>query len=181
MKTFRLILPAMMLVLFSISGYSQDTKAECRRARREERRETRRLERAIFDTLRLRRMEADTVNVGYGYIKKRNLTTSVSQVTVGGNEVNGYTHIAEYLAGRVPGLSVIKSGGGYKYVIRGVNTIYGSTDPLFIVDGMEVVDIDYLNPRDVQSVEVLKDASASIYGTRGACGVIIITTRQTVD
>lgn len=179
MKALRFILPALMM-LVSVSGYSQDTKAE-RRARRMERREMRRLERAIMDSFRLQSMENDTVNVGYGYVRKKDLTTSVSRLSVGDNEMSSYTHIAEYLAGRVPGLSVTKTGSGYRYLIRGVNTIYGSNEPLFVVDGMEVMDIDYLNPRDVQSVEVLKDASASIYGTRGACGVILITTKRTAD
>lgn len=169
-----------MLVLFTVSGYSQDIRSE-RKVRRAERREMRRLERAIMDSLRLLSMENDTVNVGYGYVRKKDLTTSVSRLSVGENEMSSYTHIAEYLAGRVPGLSVTKTGSGYRYLIRGVNTIYGSNEPLFVVDGMEVMDIDYLNPRDVQSVEVLKDASASIYGTRGACGVILITTKRTAD
>ena len=75
------------------------------------------------------------------------------------------------------GLSVYKRGSTYKYVIRGINSINASTDPLFIVDGSAVNDISYLSPKDVKSVEVLKDASASIYGSRGACGVIIITTK----
>jgi TonB-dependent SusC/RagA subfamily outer membrane receptor len=59
-----------------------------------------------------------------------------------------------------------------------VNTINGTSEPLLIVDGVEVMDISFLNPRDVASVDVLKDASASIYGVRGAFGVIIITTRK---
>ena len=80
--------------------------------------------------------------------------------------------------GRVPGLSVYQEGDGYKYVIRGVSTLYGSSDPLFIVDGVETDNIDHISPRDVSSVEVLKDGSASIYGTRGANGVILITTKR---
>ena len=77
----------------------------------------------------------------------------------------------------MPGLIVRKVGGSYKFTIRGINSINSSTDPLLIVDGCTVDDIDYLNPKDIKSVEVLKDASASIYGSRGACGVILITTK----
>lgn len=179
MKNLRFVILALMMFV-TVSGYSQDTKAE-RRSRRAERREMRRIERAVIDSLRLLSMENDSVNVGYGYARKKDLTTSVSRLSISRNEISSYTHIAEYLAGRVPGLSVTKTGSGYRYLIRGVNTINGSNDPLFVVDGMEVMDIDYLNPRDVQSVEVLKDASASIYGTRGACGVILITTKRTAD
>lgn len=81
--------------------------------------------------------------------------------------------------GKVPGLLVQKVGGTYKFVIRSTATIYGDTDPLFVVDGVRTDDISYLNPNDVDHVEVLKDAaSASIYGTEGGNGVILITTRR---
>ena len=180
MKNLKIMFAALMLLALAVPGYSRDRKAE-RRARREERREIRRIERAVFDSLRMLSLEDDSINVGYGYVRKKDLTTSVSQLSVDDKEINSYTHIAEYLSGRVPGLSVVKTGGEYKYLIRGITTINGSNDPLFVVDGMEVMDIDYLNPRDIKSVEVLKDASASIYGTRGACGVVIITTRREVE
>lgn len=170
MRTFIVVIS---ILLIAFSADAQDRKAE-RRARREERR----IERALLDSLRLHRIEEDSVNVGYGYVKKKNLTSSVSKVSMDQVQVGSYTNIGEYLAGRVPGLVVQKTGSGYKYTIRGATSIYASTDPLFIVDGMEVMDINYLNPRDVKSVEVLKDSSASIYGTRGACGVIIITTHK---
>lgn len=140
--------------------------------------EQRRAERAVYDSIRLRQLEDDSVYVGYGYIKRKNLTTSVSKVDVMDIQMKGYTSIGEYLKGRVPGLQVMKTGSGYKYLIRGVSSINSPTDPLFIVDGVEVNDIDFVNPNDVERVEVLKDASASIYGNRGACGVIIITTKR---
>lgn len=170
MRTFIILI---FIFLLSFSADAQDRKAE-RRAHREERR----IERALLDSLRLHRVEQDSVNVGYGYVKRKNLTSAVSKVSMDQVQVGSYAHIGEYLAGRVPGLVVQKTGSGYKYIIRGATSIYASSDPLFIVDGMEVMDIDYLNPRDVKSVEVLKDAAASIYGTRGACGVILITTRK---
>lgn len=173
----RAFIVTLLILLVSFPSASQDRKAE-RKARRAERREIRLLEKAVRDSIYLREYERDSINVGYGYVRKKDLTTSVSQLPVDQKEIGSYTHIGEYLAGRVPGLVVHKTGSGYKYIIRGATSIYGSTDPLFIVDGMEVMDIDYLNPRDVKSVEVLKDSSASIYGTRGACGVILITTRR---
>lgn len=170
----------LICMLASFSVYSQDRKAE-RQERREERRELRRLERAVRDSLRLRQMEEESINIGYGTISKKNLTTSVSQVKVRLEEVSSYANIGEYLSGRVPGLIVQKVGSTYKYSVRGINSINSSTDPLFVVDGAVVMDIDSINPRDIKSVEVLKDASASIYGTRGACGVILITTRRSRD
>lgn len=166
-----------LAMMVSYPANSQD-KSEGRRARREQRREERRLERALMDSLRLAAFEQDSVNVGYGYVKRKNLINSVSKVPMENDQNMSYNDIGEYLMGRVPGLTVIKTGTTYKYIIRGLSSINSQTDPLFIVDGVEVMDISYLNPRDVKSVEVLKDSSASIYGTRGACGVILITTRH---
>ena len=167
------IFSAILVLLFVVGMSAQDRKAE-RMARREQRR----AERAVYDSIRLKQLEDDSVYVGYGYIKRKNLTTSVSKVDVMDIQMKGYTSIGEYLKGRVPGLQVMKTGSGYKYLIRGVSSINSPTDPLFIVDGVEVNDIDFVNPNDVERVEVLKDASASIYGNRGACGVIIITTKR---
>lgn len=170
MKRLMLSLVALALVL----GLSaQDRKAE-----RMARRELRRAERALYDSVRQKRMEDDSVYVGYGYVKKKNLTTSVSKVEVADIQIKGYTSIGDYLKGRVAGLQVMKVGNGYKYLIRGISSLNAPTDPLFIVDGVEVSDIDFVSPNDVVTVEVLKDASASIYGNRGACGVIIITTKR---
>ena len=165
-----------LITLFAISlvaGMSaQDKKAE-----RIARREQRRAERALYDSIYMKMMEDDSIYVGYGHVKRKNLTTSVSKVEVDELQMRGYTNIGEYLKGRVPGLMVTKLGTGYKYQIRGISSINSPTDPLFIVDGMEVANIDDINPNDVERVEVLKDASASIYGNRGACGVIVITTK----
>lgn len=176
MKNFAFLFIALAMMV-SYPANSQD-KSEARRARREQRREERRLERALMDSLRLAAFEQDSVNVGYGYVKRKNLVNSVSKVPMENDQNMSYNDIGEYLMGRVPGLTVIKTGTTYKYIIRGISSINSQTDPLFIVDGVEVMDISYLNPRDVKSVEVLKDSSASIYGTRGACGVILITTRH---
>lgn len=170
MKRLMLSLVALALVL---GLYAQDRKAE-----RMARRELRRAERALYDSVRQKRMEDDSVYVGYGYVKKKNLTTSVSKVEVTDIQIKGYTSIGDYLKGRVAGLQVMKVGNGYKYLIRGISSLNAPTDPLFIVDGVEVSDIDFVSPNDVATVEVLKDASASIYGNRGACGVIIITTKR---
>jgi TonB-dependent SusC/RagA subfamily outer membrane receptor len=169
----RLIIFLFLAMFATMPGFSQNRKAD-----REHRREMRRKERAILDSLRLARESQDSVNIGFGYIKKDDLTSSVSSVKVEGVEVSSYRDIGEYLQGRVPGLTVIKDGSRYRFLIRGVNTVNGTSEPLLIVDGVEVMDISFLNPRDVASVDVLKDASASIYGVRGAFGVIIITTKK---
>lgn len=168
------IITVAMLTLISPSvSHGQSAKE-----RRQARKEARSLEKALNDSLRMMQYNAEEINVGYGTMKKRNLTTSVSQVKVNETEISSYANIGEYLMGRVPGLSVIKNGNEYQYMVRGINSINSSTDPLFIVDGIEMENIDYINPRDVQSVEVLKDASSSIYGTKGGNGVILITTKR---
>ena len=163
-----------ILVLFAMSPASH---AQSRKERRAARREARALLESVRDSLGVKSFADEEVNVGYGRVKRHNLTTSVSKVAIQDDVIGSYSNICEYLMGRVPGLQVTKVGSEYKYTIRGINSINSPTDPLFLVNGVETVDINYLNPRDIQSVEVLKDASASIYGTRGACGVILITTK----
>lgn len=169
----KLIVLLLLAGFMTVPGFAQDRKKD-----KEIRKEERRIERAIRDSLREVMESRDSVNVGYGYTKKSKLTHSVSSVDMDNNLVAGYSDIGEYLRGRVPGLTVTKVGAGYRFLIRGTSTINGPSEPLFIVDGVEVADISYLNPRDVKSVEVLKDSSSSIYGARGAYGVILITTRR---
>lgn len=123
--------------------------------------------------------EQKYVNIGYGEVPQDNLTTAVSSVDMGQLERGVYNTIYDYLEGRVPGLQIIKNNGGKPSIlIRGINSINSSTEPLILVDGVEVQDISYLNPRDVRSVDVLKDASAAIYGSRGGNGVILITLKK---
>ncbi|MBQ6762708.1 MAG: TonB-dependent receptor plug domain-containing protein [Bacteroidales bacterium] len=108
-------------------------------------------------------------------MKRKDITSSVSSLQVDQKEVTTYSNMYDYLRGRVPGVQVTSDN---KILIRGVNSINLSTDPLIILDGSEINDLSVINPNDVDSVTVLKDGSASIYGVRGANGVIIITTRR---
>lgn len=112
-------------------------------------------------------------------------TTSVA--TIDGDELRGIraAQVEETLEGRVAGVQVIRhAGGGISIRIRGATSFIGGTEPLYIVDGMPVQadpgrGLDWLNPGDVQRIEILKDAAAtSIYGVRGANGVVVITTRR---
>ena len=113
----------------------------------------------------------DIVDVGYGTEVRGNLTTAVSSVDMDTYSNTSYRNIYEMIAGKCAGVQV----DGNKITIRGQNTINGGTDPLFIVDGAAYNSIDWVNPNDVKSIDVLKDAgSASIYGVRGANGVIVI-------
>jgi len=101
-------------------------------------------------------------------------TNSIGRVDMKNAET--YTNIYDYLRGRIPGVEIV----GTSIRIRGINTT-GNTDALIILDGMEVSDISDINPLDVKSVEVLKDAAATMYGVRGANGVVIIKTKGTTD
>lgn len=124
----------------------------------------------------------EVVVVGYGAVKKSDLTSSIS--TVKGSQITEVTtgNPMDALQGKVSGVQ-ISSGGGPgtapKVIIRGVTTVNGST-PLYVVDGVPIgTDINFLNTGDIESMEVLKDASSSaIYGTRGSNGVILITTKK---
>ena len=117
----------------------------------------------------------EEVNVGYGTTSRKDLTFAVDKVNVDERAVVTYSSIAEYLRGRVAGVIINPNG---TIQIRGINSINSPTEALIIVDGAPFDDINSLNPNDVQSVEVLKDASAAIYGSRGANGVVLITTKK---
>lgn len=125
----------------------------------------------------------DSINVGYQTVDAESLTYSVTQVRTKENELLGYSTIWDYLRSRVPGLIIGPASVGTtpEIRIRGVGSVNSSNEPLILLDGQETADISWLNPMDVASVSVLKDASAAIYGTRGANGVILITTKSARD
>ncbi|MEG1586907.1 MAG: TonB-dependent receptor, partial [Bacteroidales bacterium] len=125
----------------------------------------------------------DVVVVGYGTQKKVNLTGSVSMVKGDQLESRPITSVTSGLQGLLPGVTITQAsgqpGGGADIKIRGVNTINSSTAPLVLIDGVAGGDINLLNPDDIESVSVLKDASSSaIYGSRAANGVILVTTKS---
>ena len=122
----------------------------------------------------------ESINIGYGKAKRKNTTNSISHVK--NDEHLVYNSIYDYLRDKVPGVVVERSGSNTEKVyVRGVNSINSPTDPLFIVDGVEVDDISAISPYDVESVDVLKDSAASIYGVRGTNGVIIITLKRNTN
>lgn len=135
-------------------------------------------------------LEEDTQNldevvvVGYGTVKKRDLTGSVASISAEKIEQVAVTNPALALQGRVPGVLVEQTnyapGGGLKIRVRGNRSFKASNDPLYVVDGMPLTTgIEAINPSDIESIDVLKDASATaIYGARGANGVIIVTTKK---
>jgi TonB-linked SusC/RagA family outer membrane protein len=122
------------------------------------------------------------VVVGYGTQRKIDVTGSVASVK--GEEISkqSSTDAASSLQGKVAGVSITNSGSpgaSPKVVIRGTGTIYGNTNLLYVVDGVWYDNISFLNPSDIETMSVLKDASAqSIYGIRAANGVILVTTKK---
>lgn len=112
----------------------------------------------------------EVVNIGYGNVKQRDLTTSVSQIDGKKGKYSSYNNIYDVLKG-TPGVIV----NGTSIRIQGASSLTLSTEPLFVVDGMTVSSIDNISPIQIQNISVLKGASASIYGSRGANGVILIT------
>ena len=125
----------------------------------------------------------EVVVVGYGTQKKANLTGAVSTVDVAKTmEGRPQTDVMKALQGAVPGLTITNNSGDINasasIEIRGVGSINGTLKPLYIVDGVSMSDISFLNPEDIEDISVLKDAaSASIYGSRAAGGVIMLKTK----
>lgn len=126
----------------------------------------------------------EVVVVGYGTVKKSDLTGSVSTVGRRSFESQPAKNVSEVLQGRTAGVEVTSTSGmpgsGAKVRVRGTTSINKSSDPLYVIDGIiSSSGLDGVNPLDIQSMEVLKDASSTaIYGSRGANGVILITTRN---
>ncbi len=126
----------------------------------------------------------EVVTVGYGTMKKSDITGSVVSVNMEQMERKVPTDIAQALKGAAAGVMVIAQDGApdanSAIRIRGIGTINGDAAPLYVVDGVKVGrDANFVNPSDIESIEVLKDASATaIYGSEGANGVIMITTKK---
>lgn len=124
----------------------------------------------------------EIVVIGYGSVKKSDLTSSISAIKGDKLEKLSTGNVMNALQGQVNGVQISNSGSpgsSPRVIIRGVSTVNGS-DPLYVVDGMPVgTNINFLNQNDIESMQVLKDASAAaIYGTRGSNGVILITTKK---
>ena len=124
----------------------------------------------------------DLVVVGYGTMKKSDLTGSVSSVNTDQLNAKGAADVMGNLQGATPGVNITqasgRTNGGFNIEIRGKSSINSSTTPLFVVDGVMCDDIDWLNPQDIEKIDVLKDASSTaIYGSRATAGVVMVTTK----
>lgn len=133
-------------------------------------------------------LESDTkdidevVIIGYGSVKRKDVTTAISTVSTKDIDRRPIVSAGQAIQGRAAGVSVIQPngapGGEISIRVRGTTSFNGSNDPLYVVDGVPVDNINFLSPNDISDMQVLKDASsAAIYGSRAANGVIIISTK----
>src|SRR5690554_4465584 len=125
----------------------------------------------------------EVVVMGYGTQRKTDVTGSVSAISTREFAEQPITRVDQVLQGRAAGVQVTQAGGApggdVRVRIRGANSVLGNNDPLYVVDGFVGADFNTVNPNDIESIQVLKDAaSTSIYGSRGANGVVIITTKK---
>ncbi len=133
------------------------------------------LDKGLAPTNAVKQENTDTeeVNIGYGTAQKKDLTSSVGTVDGKKNKYALYQNVYELIRGEVAGVEV----NGNKIRIRGLSTINGTSDPLVLVNNVEVSieSIQSIDPRMVKSINILKGSDASIYGSRGGNGVLLIT------
>jgi len=137
----------------------------------------------LSDTIRINLVFMDSkknrdLAVGYEYMKEEDLTYAVDYLRQENNEYCNFPNIYELLKGRFPGVSVDGTSGIYRVYIRGAQSISGSNEVLFVLDGSTGANVSGLNPCNIRSIEVIKDGMAAMYGTRGSNGVIIIETKR---
>ncbi len=126
---------------------------------------------------------SEVVVVGYGTQQKKEITSSVTNVTSDQFNKGNVNNPVQLIQGKVAGLSISRPGAnpneGYDIRLRGLSTVGENTGPLVVIDGVIGGSLDNLDPNDIESIDVLKDASAAaIYGTRGSSGVILVTTKK---
>lgn len=124
----------------------------------------------------------EVIVVGYGTQRKKDLTGSIATISASDLTTQSNANIGQALQGKLAGVDIVSQGGqpgsGARIMIRGIGTL-NNANPLYIVDGMYMSSIDDINPNDIKSIDILKDASAAaIYGSRAANGVVIITTKS---
>ena len=127
----------------------------------------------------------EVVVIGYGTQKKADLTGSVANISAESLNTQSNANIGQALQGKIAGVDIVSQGGtpggGSRIMVRGIGTL-NNASPLYIIDGMYMSDMNHINPNDIASIDVLKDASsAAIYGSRAANGVVIVTTKEGSD
>lgn len=129
---------------------------------------------------------SEVVIIGYGTQNRQDLTGAVSSINKKNFHLQPVTSIEQVIQGRTAGVSVSQSsgapGGDVKIRIRGANSIFGNNNPLIVIDGVIDADLNSISTNDIQSIDILKDASSTaIYGSRGANGVVLVTTKSGIE
>lgn len=128
-------------------------------------------------------MLKEVVAIGYGSVQRKDVTTAVSSVSTKDLDTRPIVSAVQGMQGKAAGVTISQANGQPGATptirVRGTTSLNGSNDPLYVVDGVPMTDIDYLSADDIVGMQILKDASsAAIYGSRAANGVVIITTKQ---
>ena len=125
----------------------------------------------------------DVVVVGYGVTKKRDLAGAITSLKPDNIQAGVVSDMSQFLKGRASGVQVrqnsLEPGGSVSVRVRGASSVSAENEPLYVIDGFQTDNMTQLNVDDIESIEILKDASTTaIYGARGANGVILITTKK---
>lgn len=125
----------------------------------------------------------EVVVIGYAQLKKSDLTGSVGSISSKSITERNFTNALEAVQGNVAGVQISPStgriGDGFNITIRGNNSLNDDSNPLYVVDGVPIDNIDFLNPQDIARIDILKDASSTaIYGSRGSNGVVLVSTKN---
>ena len=118
------------------------------------------------------------IATGLGYISHEKLTYALAHMADENNDFCNYTDVISLIKGRFPGVTIKNSSSGTPGVyIRGSKSLYGDTEALYVVDGIRVSDVSFVNPCEIATIDVLKDGGAALYGSDAANGVVVIETK----
>ena len=122
------------------------------------------------------------IATGMGYLKADQLTYALTNLQSENNDFCNYTDVMSLIRGKFSGVEVRNNESGTPGVfIRGQKSIEGSNEALYVVDGIEVGDVSFVNPCEMKSIDILKDGAAAMYGSRGANGVVVIETKSAMN
>lgn len=143
----------------------------------------RKIDKHTPDTLRINLVFMDSkknreLAVGYGHMKKEDLTFAAENMQQENNEYCSFPNIYELLKGKFSGVTVDGTPGSYRVYVRGAQSINSSSEVLFVVDGTSGANVSGLNPCNIKSISVIKDGTTAVYGTRGSNGVILVETKR---
>jgi TonB-dependent SusC/RagA subfamily outer membrane receptor len=117
------------------------------------------------------------VATGMGYISEENLTFALAHLADENNDFCGYTDVFSLIQGKFSGVQIKSTGSGKGIFVRGQKSLYGDTEAIYVVDGVRVADVSFVNPCEMATIDILKDGGAAMYGAQAANGVVVIETK----